>query len=132
MLTKEMKISIKMNIAWILGVICTMQMQCVMARTSQRTLLDVNDRLYVYGSTDGQTSLVDQVELRQFPYIMAVSTERLFVNRFANGFISVCQYTHNTTLEGCLCYAIDIDAFERDCFMSEDPETTKWVSQIVQ
>jgi len=50
--------------------------------------------------------MVDQVELRQFPFIMA--------------------YSHNTTLAGNLCYAIDLMQFESDCYM-EDDEDKRWI-----
>ena len=47
--------------------------QLVAGRTSQKTLLDVTDRLYVYEAKEGKDSFIDQYELRQFPYVMAVS-----------------------------------------------------------
>jgi len=41
------------------------------ARTRQKTLLDVTDRLYLLDQDD--MTVIDQVELRQFPYVMAYS-----------------------------------------------------------
>ena len=74
------------------------------ARTTQKTLLDVTDKLQVY-QKDTQT-LLDQVELRQFPYVMA--------------------YSKNLTLEGELCYAIDLQSFETDCYEKQEIGTT-WI-----
>ena len=52
--------------------VCTIQLlEPVESRSAQKTLLDVTDRLYVYSTSD--EALLDQVELRQFPYVMAVS-----------------------------------------------------------
>ena len=62
-------------------------------RTRQKTLLDVTDRLSIYNRDDG--SVLEQVELRQFPYVTA--------------------YSKNTTIEGELCYSLDLNAFIKDC-----------------
>ena len=52
--------------------VCSIQLlEPVESRSAQKTLLDVTDRLYVYSTSD--EALLDQVELRQFPYVMAVS-----------------------------------------------------------
>ena len=51
---------------------CSIQLLVpVESPSAQKTLLDVTDRLYVYSTSD--EALLDQVELRQFPYVMAVS-----------------------------------------------------------
>lgn len=41
------------------------------ARARQKTLLDVTDKLTLFNQKDG--SILDTIELRQFPYVMAVS-----------------------------------------------------------
>jgi len=52
------------------------------------------------------TTVYDQVELRQFPYVMS--------------------YNKNVTLQGDLCYALDLKSFVKDCF-EKKPIETKWV-----
>ena len=50
----------------------------------------------------------DQVELRQFPYVMS--------------------YSKNVTLSGELCYALDLNAFLKDCYEERPVEgKTNWV-----
>ncbi len=77
----------------------------VEARTRQKTLLDVTDRIYLMNEEGGKP--FDQVELRQFPYVMS--------------------YSKNVTLSGELCYAMDLGAFLKDCYEVRPKETTKWV-----
>lgn len=36
------------------------------------------------------------------------------------------NYSHNTTVEGMLCYALDLLAFERDCFLKQSQQVD-WI-----
>ena len=75
------------------------------ASAARNTLLDVTDRLYIIDQNSG--SLIDQVELRQFPYVMS--------------------YSKNVTVEGDICYSLDLQSFIRDCYRKQPTDTT-WVS----
>lgn len=44
---------------------------CALGRTRQKTLLDITDRLTILNKEDG--AILDVIDLRQFPYVMAVS-----------------------------------------------------------
>ena len=57
-------------------------------------MLDVTDRLYIVDGHRG--SYIDQVELRQFPYVMS--------------------YSKNVTIEGDICYSLDLQSFIKDCY----------------
>jgi len=58
----------------------------VLSSAARNTLLDVTDRLYIVDEMKG--SVIDQVELRQFPYVMS--------------------YSKNVTIEGDICYSLDL------------------------
>ena len=73
--------------------------------SAARTLLDVTDRLYIVDENTG--SYIDQVELRQFPYVMS--------------------YSKNVTIEGDICYSLDLQSFIKDCYHKQSTDTT-WVS----
>ena len=59
------------------------------AETNHKSLIDVSDRLQVL--SPGGSEVVEQFELKQFPYTMA--------------------FNSNTTIGGELCYALDIESF---------------------
>ena len=64
------------------------------ASAARNTLLDVTDRMYIVDLNDGST--IDQVDLRQFPYVMS--------------------YSKNVTIEGDICYSLDLQSFIKDCY----------------
>ena len=60
--------------------------------------------MYIVNERDG--SLIDQVELRQFPYVMS--------------------YSKNVTIEGDICYSLDLQSFIKDCYKKQPTDTT-WI-----
>lgn len=52
-------------------------------------------------------TVIDQVELRQFPYVMA--------------------YSKNVTIEGQLCYSLDLKAFIKDCYDKPENLDSQWI-----
>ena len=52
---------------------------------------------------------MNQFELRQFPYVMS--------------------YSKNVTVEGNICYSIDLPTFVKDCYnkQKEEKEGVQWI-----
>ena len=66
----------------------------------------MTDRIYLQNEKGGKP--FDQVELRQFPYVMS--------------------YSKNVTLSGELCYAMDLPAFLKDCYEERGEKSgTQWI-----
>ena len=74
--------------SWAAALFLLLSLLCGSSKASaaRNTLLDVTDRLYIVSERDG--TLIDQVELRQFPYVMS--------------------YSKNVTIEGDICYSLDL------------------------